>query len=116
MTKLEIIEETVKYYSEDVSRRSIGEFRRCLYKGPDGKECAFQRCVETDLTPYERMAAEDIMSKNIVKFKPGYEDHEIDFWGDIQTIHDHNLFWNDKGLSEEGLRYVQSYKDKWKDK
>lgn len=121
MTKLEIIEDTIKYYSEDVSRRSITINNRCVYKGPDCKECAFQRVVVDDLSIYDGeyilSSAKSIIEGNpAIVFKPGYEGHEAGFWNSIQALHDRGYYWDKNGLTTTGLLEVEALKEIYKNK
>lgn len=123
MTKIEIIDDTVAYYSADVSRRSISDERssKCLYKGPKEKECAFQRVVENDLSKYDQDSNFGFGSTCVtvmknepeLKFKEGYEGHNAGFWIEIQDLHDRFEYWNNEGLTEKGKEYVESLKHKY---
>lgn len=122
MTKIEIIDDTVAYYSADVTRRSkqlVNNKVQCTYKGPEGRECAFQRVVEDDLSEYDcsttfgygESAASIIVKKEDLKFKEGYEGHDKNFWGAIQHLHDMDVHWDENGLSEKGNKYVEDLKE-----
>lgn len=125
MTKTEILLETAKFYGEDTSRRSIRN-NKCAYKGENGKECAFQRCVVTDLTEYDAWitdpnnmftnSALSIMNKreNLV-FKEGYEGHSPGFWNDVQSLHDSHYIWDEKGITERGQNRLDLLLEKYKD-
>lgn len=121
MTKIEIIDDTVAYYSADVTRRSkkdVNGKMTCVYKGPEGRECAFQRVVENDLSEYDcktsfgfgASAVSIMIDKENLKFKEGYEGHDRSFWGYIQALHDSDSNWDENGLSEDGRKHVESLK------
>lgn len=114
MTKIEIIQDTVDYYAADpFNRRSVtAGGNTCMYKGPHGKECAFQRCVVDDLSGSEGSGL-GVFDLTSLTFKPGYEGHDVMFWKDIQTLHDDRLNWNIGGLSASGEAYVRMLKRKW---
>jgi hypothetical protein len=65
----EIVEETRQYYTEDPSRRGIGnggDFERCLYIAPEtGNKCAVGRCMRPEVL--ERIAGasklDDLVSR-----------------------------------------------------
>jgi hypothetical protein len=104
MTALEILEETIEFYQNNP--RSIDSTSgACKYKSDNGNECAFQRCVETDLSEYEGLNA--VMGKTDIQFKKGYEGYPKEFWNEIQWLHDHDDFWQDNKLSENGLKQYQ---------
>lgn len=122
MTKLEIIQETVEYYSVDVNRRAINhnpEFRYgCYYK--KGKAyCAVGRVM---LDPQEEWGGTvDILIDAIGRsipfndklLKPEYHNHSVNFWVDLQKLHDLPSYWNESGLTEEGLEYVSELKERY---
>lgn len=128
MNKMQwIIQNTVKYYSEDISRRSLGKIG-CLYKGPDNKECAFQRAVIDDLSEYDKIMEETGFSATprklckIVTFKTEFNLTEKDlkkekipkFWQDIQNLHDDSFLWCENGLTIEGKEEVKRLMEKYK--
>lgn len=106
MTRNQIIQETADFYAVNpAERRSVSENNEtCLYKGSNGKECAFQRCVETDLSIYEGEGASIIISTASIIFKPEYKEFEKDeqFWQSLQSFHDNGCNWTSDGLSVAG--------------
>lgn len=118
MNKLQIIEETVKYYSEDVSRRAIKPGGRCEYLTSDGKMCAVGRCMinpgtnrDDDIGFIPSYSIIEVDQDKILKKE--YRGHENEFWFDLQKLHDANSNWIDNGLSDAGQRYVEKLKEKW---
>ncbi len=123
LTKIEIIEETVEFYSKDPEgRRSLDEFRDCKYNGPKGTHCAVGRCM---LSKYKRLGSkfkhnsEDVYvlldADNIDHFlSPKYRGHGITFWQDLQELHDKDSFWDKRGLSAYGKTLVKELKEKYK--
>lgn len=118
MTKVEIIQDTVDYYSADVvGRRSLAG-QNCRYKGPNGKECAFQRCVIDDLSPSEGSGC-GMFDLKAIQFKPEYAGHDEgrtdqSFWTSIQHLHDSNIYWSSEGLSANGMKFVHDLKERYK--
>lgn len=103
-TKIEIINETVEFYSVP-GRRSLNPMGQCVYNGPDGKHCAFARCVAN---PQDLKEGRDCNHSSLFPlaiFKEGYEGHEPSFWRDIQLLHDGIQFWADHGLTQRGVAY-----------
>ena len=43
-TKLEIIEETVEYYTTERNSRAVDDNEDCVYNATDGSHCAVGRC------------------------------------------------------------------------
>ena len=114
-TRTEIIQETVDYYSEDISRRAAAD-GSCEYLTNDGRMCAVGRCFnEEGLEKYKDChSAFDIEMLSYYK-----EDYKIDdwlFWQRLQNLHDSPLYWCNSGLSESGKKYVEkllfAYKEK----
>lgn len=115
-TKIEIIKETVEYYSADVSRRSISYSGKCMYNGPEGKQCAFARCAEAIDEEYEEWNANEVLeNKGIETLKPEYR-HIIDvyFWNELQYLHDNCSNWDENGLTEDGKVFVKGLIHKYK--
>lgn len=47
MTDLQLVKETVKYYTEDINRKATdGDSGMCEYKTSDGKQCAIGRLID----------------------------------------------------------------------
>lgn len=108
--RLEVLDETVKFYSEDINRLSILENGNCLYKTTDGKMCAIGR-----------------LTKNVDNIS-NLQNHSVDcnsvwdnledeikqlgkwFLCNLQKLHDYKDYWNEKGLSEQGLNKYNDIK------
>lgn len=107
---VEIIDQTVSYYSEDVSRRSVLCDGTCVYIGPDGKRCAYARMCTDDSQFIEGKV---LRSQYDAKIKDEYDGYTTDFYVDIQDIHDRGWFWSESGLTLEGRSHVQFLKHKY---
>lgn len=106
---VEIIDETVAYYSEDVSRRSV-RYGQCLYKGPYGKRCAYARmCTDDSRFIEDRRAG----WQELAILKPEYYGYEDHFYEDLQGLHDSSAYWDESGLTPEGISQVQFLKHKY---
>jgi len=121
-TKKEIIDETVAYYSEDPSRRSLGKTGiGCYYKNTQGNMCAVGRCFDWErMTP--EMAAEIAGYPSFYGqfaqevgsfFKPEYDGHATLFWCELQHLHDHNDNWTGEGISYAGKLAVEFLHSNW---
>ena len=96
MTRKELIEETVKYYSEDTSRRSKLRNGTCVYSTKGGKHCAVGRCLKNkyQTTSFKCNVGYGVVGlhdeyygiDNILKEK--YRGHSTSFWRDLQFLHD----------------------------
>lgn len=114
-TKLEIIQETADFYSADTTRRatyktSIGT--KCNYLTMDGKMCAAGRCMVNpeifakDNHPINLFDYNDVYAA----LKPKYRQQDIDFWKSLQSFHDTNNYWDDKGLTAAGNAALNALK------
>lgn len=113
MTKIEIINETIKYYRTNLRGIKANTLNSCQYLTEDGAMCAIGRCL---INPQEAM---DIGIGDVHDFydesgenldsmlKPEYIGHNYDFWSDLQSFHDDNACWalDKKGnkLTTEGI-------------
>jgi hypothetical protein len=106
-----LLEETINYYSENISKRaSTDDFASgCLYRTEDGRMCAVGRCLNQDLFDYEEFNTEtpvvDISDYLEEWLLEEYQGFDIDFWADLQTLHDIKEHWENKGLSKLGAEY-----------
>ena len=119
MTEQEYLEETVKYYSKDPYKL------RCQYEGSckysSGKKGVVGCAIGRKLTKKNReyfdrqymngIAIEDILNLDSdKKLLPVWmRNMKGTFLIGIQTLHDAEQYWDDKGLSKPGKQYV-----KWK--
>src|SRR5688572_1556530 len=113
MNRLEIIEETVKYYSEDITRRAITEKGGCDYLTYEGKMCAVGRCMINPQPFYAGVTILNLESPLETLLKPEYRGHPIEFWAELQRLHDTRHYWYDQGLSNDGLFYLKKLKERW---
>lgn len=132
LTKTEIINETVAYYSEDVNRRAIKALGSCFYHLVfDGviKQCAVGRCLIDSNKVQKNVDSADDSSADAVwntsaaldeDLKPEYRGHSLDFWTDLQKLHDDadsDGYWDsNEGLTEIGRKRVAELLAKWENK
>lgn len=110
-TKLEIIEETALYYSEDVSRRALNHLGQCRYLTSDGKMCSVGRCL---ISPsYGSQWSVSWFRDLEEELKEEYKGHSLDFWNKLQKFHDWKEHWSSTGLTEEGEKYLQNLKNQF---
>lgn len=101
----EFLEDTWKYYAEDVSRRAI-EGNKCKYKTEDGRKCAIGRHMTYD--KYDpSIEGNGITLGGVAMLIPNdILNLGLDFLVRIQLLHDCNDNWNDHGLSDHGENVV----------
>lgn len=118
-TKIQIIDETVKYYS--THERGIKPNGNCEYITPEGNMCAVGRCllkkelpriIKTNIGPVSDLYDN---YENDPPFKKNYQGHEEYFWSRLQTLHDYKDYWvrNKKGgwdLTEDGKNALAAIK------
>ena len=94
MSMPEIVEETLQYYLEDPSRRAVDAKGRCQYYTEDGKMCAVGRCMlYAPAHMHCTKAARSFTYEELQRLlKPDYREHSIEFWEDLQNIHDSGLW------------------------
>ena len=129
MTKLELLEDTVKYYSEDTSRRAVVKEENgsteCMYTTDEGQHCAVGRWLQdeyktTDWTDNTGCSAEDLLNYTGSLHRP-YEPDELFvegvehipawFWMNLQQLHDNDVFWDKDGLTEAGVEKVDELRE-----
>jgi hypothetical protein len=125
MTKIEIISETVEFYSADTSRRSFvfnyGS-TSCMYNSGDGRHCAVGRCMTEELKSQgvdlknNNTALEEVIenySEVDELLEQKYHGHPLKFWIDLQNFHDQNDNWDKKGVSIHGKMSLNRLKEEY---
>jgi len=115
---LQILDETIEFYSNDPDQRSVGK-----YNSPDLKHCAVGRCLLTDLKEKgTSLVGNDLDLLNLVcknelenldqVLLPEYRGHSMLFWEDLQNLHDSDLYWTDSGLSSVGHNKAEKMRNR----
>jgi hypothetical protein len=125
-SKIDIINETVQYYSEDTNRRAVNDTNGCSYYF-EGKMCAVGRCV-TNPQKFDKDSNNSNTTSQIyslvhqanfklnARLKPEYRGHDLNFWEDLQSLHDTHYYWKRaKGLTEMGQSKVKELLERYKD-
>lgn len=136
LSKEEIINETVSFYSADPKRRNVSvnsttNSPQCNYVSTDGRNCAVGRCLTTKVkdklvtseynsSDFQGLVvgmvncswAEADLNLNKV-LKPSYRGHSIRFWEDLQSLHDVDNYWNEIGLTIAGTNDLELLKNKY---
>lgn len=126
MTELELLEDTIKYYSENTERRCSSD-DGCYYspitigKEDVSKGCAIGRHLDKDFAleidkDYDELNIKSLMKSKFIgnedKFPDWMIKMKLDFLVSLQDLHDNNLYWDEKGLTQEGFEYVKEIKNK----
>ena len=124
---LDMLEDTVKYYSEDTSRRATNPDSGigCVYLKEDGKNCAVGRWINYDnfdLQSYNEAYSitdllkldyeEDFIYTDEELFVPEAQGFHYSFWTDLQDFHDGHKSWDESGLTSEGQTKIDKIKEK----
>lgn len=126
--QLEILEDTVKYYSENVLRRCV-EDGACRYSPESlniqdiSEGCAIGRLLPRDLCNKLDELDSDLSVRYFFHKSDRYPNLEIpqdilvlgkDFLIALQTLHDMDCYWDENGLSERGESFVGEIQQKIK--
>ena len=110
-SKYEIIDETVEYYENHP--RAISSTGRCQYVTADGEVCAVGRCVENPVFLEQEFAIVESIPNLDNELREDYRGHDMEFWSDLQQLHDNDNYWDHRRLSNIGIRYVEGLWDKY---
>lgn len=124
LTAVEIIEETVNYYSEDVNRRAVKKDELgdsyCEYLSANGNMCAVGRCMSDPSLFDNDERITNILNKYKEEdiLKPQYLGHEQEFWRGLQRLHDDlgKRYWCERGLTRSGKKEVLRLKKLYENK
>jgi hypothetical protein len=117
-TKIEIINETVKYYSQDVNRRAYDPRYGCVYLTSTGKMCAVGRCLINPSKGFIGSVSSFSRADNTpvdleTELKPEYRGHGLQFWNVVQALHDNSYYWCNTGLTSAGTAFYKSHLKKY---
>lgn len=115
LSAVEIINETVEFYSQDVTRRSLDN-GICLYAGPEGKKCAYARCWREGVykPEYEGITAiNPKLPRPDELVEERYKGQFVSFWRDLQFFHDSVDNWDGNVLTVHGKKYVETLLKKY---
>lgn len=136
-TKREIIEDTVKHYNSGNLATQDGH---CMYVTESGLKCALGRCMTEEKAKeantftalsgpanatglVQKYALRHDLPENTTYneildgfLQEEYKGHDIQFWADLQKLHDRPKNWTTTGLSEEGKDQYSTLLHLWGDK
>ena len=115
--KTKLLKDTVKFYSEDTTRRSYEAVlddgiycgSQCYYLHPNGNTCAIGRYITKYNALLEgRPIRRILQDKELLKcFPKNLTKLGGKFLQRLQNLHDTHRFWTKEGLSEEGKEMVE---------
>lgn len=120
LTKLQIIEDMVEYYSADPTRRGIGINGACVYLSEAGNMCGVGRHMNEPLKTM-RGACDNLYLKDSPTavtildsvLKDESKGHSSGFWRHIQMFHDAHHYWKSDGLTAAGVSALVVLKRSW---
>ena len=116
---LEIIEETVAFYRKNP--RSINESGQCSYMDAKGNRCAVGRYIseeyikQVNQKPFNGLSVDGLhneweLDTILIDSAQGLD---VNFWADLQNLHDSSRCWNGSKLSKFGHEQTIIIKAKW---
>lgn len=126
MTKEEIIKETLNVYQDASKRAQDGNI--CKYTAENGNMCAVGRCMipgSVIKRNGSEIGEEGILMRDFVGgvgrisnleeiLKPEYRGHEMEFWRDLQSLHDEVFFYEDGKMNDRGREFAAHLIERWK--
>lgn len=117
-----VLNDTVKYYSEDVNRRAAGKGNyadTCVYTTIEGNHCGVGRFLKEKYQTYEfsynnGMGAKglfEIYDRDVI-LKNNVSDLPVIFWASIQRLHDAGINWDKNGITKNGEDYADNIMDR----
>jgi hypothetical protein len=85
--------------------------------------CAVGKCMNSNLSLESKMNL-NVLVKNLPYnntiddlLKDQYKGHPIEFWQDVQELHDgfYLDYWDNSGITDLGMQRLQELKEKYKD-
>lgn len=115
---IEIIDETLYYYTLRTRMRSKvdkhGAYYSFQYK-IGNRKCSYARCCKPDTNLSHYTGNVSTFADKVEEYlKPEYRGHSIEFWEDIQWLHDCDSYWKGCNLTPKGLKFVNDLKIKYK--
>lgn len=111
--RLEILEYTVKYYSEDTKRRAVitEPLRMCMYLTKDGRKCAVGRLLDKEKINMSIVGSVHLLFRDKPEFIT--EDMKLvgeEFLSELQDLHDISSYWDENGITDDGNKRVDIIK------
>jgi hypothetical protein len=112
MSAVDVVDFVVEYFGSDPSRRSLNPHytgqeheTRCLYRGPEGRRCAFAIFVaedEVEALREGRQASDNLHGSGRLRPEVEHLARKTEFWDRLQCLHDTKSYWNAEGFTDHG--------------
>ncbi len=112
--RLEVLQDTVKYYTTNVKRRCVDKNNECSYSAKtlnkSSQGCAVGRLIPPKLRlewdkKYPNKSISGIQCKETLP--ENLLELGINFLNDLQSLHDQPNNWDKEGLTQRGLDRVE---------
>jgi len=126
LTKVQIIDETIEYYKNNNRGIVNKTLYICAYKNDKGDMCAVGRCFTPDtlklIEEKDLIGCTTFGLNSHINFdkalKPQYQGHSIEFWRDLQRLHDTMEYWEKTTtgniLTNKGMEKAKQLKELYK--
>ena len=117
----DILKDTIDYYREDPKgRRAVDDSGDCEYTTHDGRHCAIGRYMRPEFLDAEWKENHGVGVNGLSSHVDYYLEHEvrgldIQFWRDLQDMHDSVLNWEEWSQDIDGER-EHKFTDKGKER
>lgn len=111
MTREQFLLDTIKYYSEDTSRRCVSE-GKCTYSpetlNKNSEGCAIGRWLDEELQlELDALGIVPVQNEKVFDKLPKWmQGMGIYFLQHVQDLHDSSIYWDESGLSQLGKNKV----------
>ena len=126
-TKKQIIDETFNFYNKNPKkRRAVKDYGDkepgCVYNGPGDTHCAIGRLFideyknQGENLEHNSLGVASLESYNVkldLMLKPSYSGHSLNFWIDIQSLHDNEDYWYIDRATDAGHAWKRTLYRKW---
>lgn len=92
---------------------------RCAYKDRRGNNCAVGRCLIPNSILFKgenNFDTIDTFRDIYTQFKEEYRGHSLDFWVQLQGLHDTKSNWDINGLTDKGQKHTKNLLKTWGNK
>jgi len=109
----EVLDIVTKHFNS--KNRSVTCSGTCLYLSEDGSKCAVGMFIKDEyindarwVSTHNETDANALLDPSDEILVEEYRGLGAEFWADVQSLHDREIYWNEKGLTTEGESEVNS--------
>lgn len=110
MKASKLIDETAESYT--LSTRATNDTDGCEYLNLEGEMCDVGRCLIDPGSANKKAFVSGLVDLDSL-LKEEYRGHCIEFWEDLQSLHDRTAHWDENGLSQTGRDFVEELHERW---